>query len=113
MFFSKSLTCVVGVHDTSVVEHDVETTPRVDLLDGGSNIGLLADIADSGLNLASSVGNDLLDLGDGLLESRCRDVAHQDGGTLAGEENGGLKTNATDPISVRILSMTHAFDEDW
>jgi len=76
--FPNSLTCVVGVHDTSVVEHDVETTPRVDLLDGSSNIGLLADIADSGLNLASSVGNDLLDLGDGLLESRCRDVAHQD-----------------------------------
>jgi hypothetical protein len=59
------------VHDTSVVEHDIKTTPRVYLLNGCSNICLLADIADSGLDLASSVRDDFLHLGESLLESRC------------------------------------------
>jgi len=83
------------VHDTSVVEHDIETAPRVYLLNSCSNIGLLADIADSSLDLAGSVGDNLLDLGKCLLECGFRDIAHQNRGTLAGEQNRGLKTNTT------------------
>jgi hypothetical protein len=84
------------VHDTSIVEHDIKTTPRVYLLDG-----LLADIADSGLDLANSVRDNLLDLGKSLFESRCRDIAHQDRCTLAGKQNGGLETNTTIQLSIR------------
>ena len=93
------------MHDTSVVEHDIETTPRIYLLDGCGNIGLLADIADSSLDLASSVGDNLLDLGKCLLESRCRNIAHQNRGTFAGKQNAGLKTNTAVGLSVQALCL--------
>jgi hypothetical protein len=95
------------VHDTSVVEHDIKTTPRVYLLDSCSNIGLLADIADSGLDLSSSVRDNLLDLGKSLFESRCRDIAHQNRCTLAGKQNGGLETNTTVELSVQSSTYTN------
>jgi hypothetical protein len=95
------------VHDTSIVEHDIKTTPRVYLLDSCSDIGLLADIADSSFDLASSVRDNLLDLGKSLFESRCRDIAHQNRCTLAGKQNGGLKTNTTVELSVQSSTYTN------
>lgn len=49
---------------------------------------------------AGSIGHELLDLCGGLFESRLRDVGHEDGSALLGEENGGLKTNATAIVSI-------------
>lgn len=88
------------MHDSSVVEHNIKTAPRVYLLNSRGNIGLLANVADSSLDLASSVGDNLLDLGKCLLESGFRDIAHQNGGTLAGKQDGCLKTNTTVQLSV-------------
>jgi hypothetical protein len=94
------LTCVVSVHDASVVEHDVETTPGIQLLDSCGNISLLAHVAHGGFDLAGSVRDNLLDLGKSLLESRCRDIAHQNRCTLTSKKNGGLETDATTQVLV-------------
>jgi hypothetical protein len=95
------------VHDASVVEHDIKATPRVYLLDSCSNIGLLADIADSGLDLASSIRDNLLDFGKSLFQSWCRNITHQNRCTLAGKQDGGLKTNTTMQLSVRSSTCTN------
>lgn len=55
---------------------------------------------------AGSIRDKLLDLCGGLFESRLGDVGHEDGSALLGEENGGLKTNATAIVS--IVSCTTA-----
>lgn len=54
---------------------------------------------------AGGIGNKLLDLGSGLLEGREGDVGHQDGGTLLGEEDGGLEANATGVIVSAMRDM--------
>lgn len=54
---------------------------------------------------AGGIGNKLLDLGSGLLEGREGDVGHQDGGTLLGEEDGGLEANATGEVLCQPCGM--------
>jgi hypothetical protein len=109
------------VHDACVVEHDVQAAPGVDGFDEGLDVGFLGDVAfladenpistccsadgqeqevrvsRRGMYLgldAGSIGDELLDLGEGLLQSRLGDVGHEDAGALLGEEDGGLKANA-------------------
>ena len=83
------------MHDASVVEHDIKTTPLIDAVDKSLNIRLLAHVALCGLHLANGIGYDLLRLCKGLLESGLRDISEDDRSALAEEEDGSLKTNAT------------------
>ena len=64
-----ALTGVVGVHDTCVVEDDVDATPCVGVLDHGGDVGFFADVADDGVDFAVDVRAELLDLGRSRLES--------------------------------------------
>lgn len=85
---------VVGVHDARVVEDDVQAAPRINVVDGGLDGGLGRDVDDLALE-HSAGGRQLLRLRQALLERRAGDVAHQDLGALAGEQDGGLETDAT------------------
>jgi hypothetical protein len=89
------LTSIVGVHDTSVVEHDIETAPLVDALNKSLDVVLLANIALCGLDFADHIRRDFLCLCKSFLERGFGDIGHDDGSALAQEENGGLETNAT------------------
>lgn len=64
---------IIGVHDPSVVEHDVDAAPGVDVGDGGCDGFLLGDVAGLCLD-AAGVGDDGAELGDGAFESLGRDV---------------------------------------
>jgi len=72
------LTSIVGVHDTSVVEHDIKTAPLIDAVDKSLNISLLAHIALCSLDLTNSVRDNFLRLCKGLLERLLRDVSQDD-----------------------------------
>jgi len=72
------LTCVITVHDSSVVEHDIQTAPRVNMLDSGLNVGLLGNVTLHGLDGAGHVRDYLLCLGDGFGKRGLGNVAHQD-----------------------------------
>ena len=72
------LTSIVSVHDTGVVEHDIETTPLIDTIDKSLDIILLAHIAFCGLDLANSVRDDLLRLCKSLLKRLLGDISEDD-----------------------------------
>jgi hypothetical protein len=63
------------MHDTSVVEHDVKTTPLIDTVDKSLDISLLAHIALCGLDLANGVRDNFLRLCEGLLERLLRNIS--------------------------------------
>jgi hypothetical protein len=84
---------VVCVHDTSVVEQNVDAAPAVDVLDHSLYVGFLGNICDARIELLGR-GDDFLDLGQSLLKRRTGDVGKQDVGTLASEEDTRLETNA-------------------
>lgn len=72
------LTGIVSVHDTSVVEHDIETTPLIDTVDKSLDIILLAHVALCGLNLANSIRDNLLCLCKSLLKRLLGDISKDD-----------------------------------
>lgn len=82
------------MHDAGVVEHDIDATPCVDVVDNGLDIGFLGDIALLGVDLADHVGRVFLGFGDGLLQSRLGDVGHQDRRAFAKEEDGRLEADS-------------------
>ena len=84
---------VVCVHDTGVVEQDVDAAPAVDVLDHGPYVGLLGNIGDACIEVLGR-GDNFLDLGQGLLERGGGDVGEEDIGTLASEEDTSLETDA-------------------
>lgn len=59
---------IVGMHDTCVVENDVDTAPGVLGINHSLDIGLLGDIALDCLD-ALGLGDGLLDETDGFFES--------------------------------------------
>ena len=68
-------------------------------LGGGSGTHL-------GLN-TDGVGDELLDLGEGLLQRRLRDVRHEDASTFFGKEDGRLETDAAaSRLSQHLVSMS-------
>lgn len=85
---------VVSVHDTRVVENDVETAPGVYMLNHGLDVGFLGDICDFGLDLLG-VWDDGLELFEGLVESGTGDVGEEDVGAFAGEEDAGFQADAS------------------
>jgi hypothetical protein len=84
---------VVRVHNTSVVEQNVDAAPAVDVLDHGLYVGFLGNICDARIELLGR-GDDFLDLGQSLLKCRTGDVGKEDVGTLTSEEDTRLETNA-------------------
>lgn len=86
---------VLCVHDTGIVEHDVDTAPGVEVADGGLNIGFFGYVDDERLELALSCGDDLLDLGERLVESGGGDVGDEDGGAFLAHQDGRLEANSS------------------
>jgi hypothetical protein len=41
---------IVGVHYTGIVEENIETAPRIDMLNHSLHVGFLGNIGDFGLN---------------------------------------------------------------
>ena len=66
------------MHDTSVVEHDVKTTPLIDTVDKSLDISLLAHVTLCGLDLANGIRHNLLCLCKGLLKRLLGDVSEDD-----------------------------------
>lgn len=85
---------VAGVHDASIVEHDVDAAPGVEGLDGGLDGRLLGDVADGGFDLAGG-GDELFDFCLGAGEDFFGYVGHEDVGAFAGEEDGCFEADAT------------------
>lgn len=56
------LTSVISMHNTCIVEDDINTAPGVNVLHHGSNLRFLAHIARLHFELAGGVGDDLLEL---------------------------------------------------
>lgn len=62
---------------------------------------------------AGRIGDELLDLGGGLLESWLGDVGHEDGSTLLGKENTSLEANATANLSAqKVYRIGERWDSD-
>lgn len=57
---------VLGVHDARVVEHDVDAAPRVQVVDGGLDVGFLGDVGGLGLEAAGALGDDFVYPGERL-----------------------------------------------
>lgn len=85
---------IVSVHDASVVENYIYTTPGVKVLDHGFDVGFLRDIGDFGLKLLG-VWHYGLELLQGFVQSRSGDVGEENVGTLAGKEDACFQTNTT------------------
>ena len=84
---------ILAVHDTCVVEHDVDSTPWLDLSDHRLDLVLLGDIAEESFHLVGG-WNELSELLCGGLEGWLGDIGHEDVGALFGEKNTGLETDA-------------------
>lgn len=91
----KAPTSIIGVHDSCVVEHDVDAASSVHVLDQRSNIGLLANIANLVVDLVGDVREQTTELVSGFDQSRSRYVGHEDVGALSCEQNTCFETNAT------------------
>jgi hypothetical protein len=85
---------VISVHDTSVVEHDIDTTPGIKVVNKSLDISLLGNVTDLDLSLVGG-WNKLLQLSSSLLKSWLRDIGEENVSTLLGEEDTGLETNST------------------
>jgi hypothetical protein len=119
------------VHDASVVEDDIQTTPLVNGLDHSLDLVLLGNIADlsppSILLVANSliplevrvgthVWNDLdvlvetEDRGNSLVDLLLVDVGHYDVGSILGEEDRGLQSDSAGGArddAVLVLEARH------
>lgn len=84
---------VLAVHDASVVEHDVNAAPGVEVRDHGGDVGFFGDIAFDGLE-TGMIGDGFLDLGYGFGEGGFGNVGHEDGSAFTGEEDGGFETDS-------------------
>jgi hypothetical protein len=89
------------MHNASIVEHDIHTSPFIQALYYSLDVGLLRDVALHGGDFAAHGRSKLLGFGHRFLEGWFGDVCHQDRGTFAKEENGRLEPNAT----VNMISM--------
>ena len=108
--------CIIGMHYARVIEHNVDTTPRVDVLNKSLNVRLFRDI--TGLPSISLIlnerrtrstclelnlimrGDDLLELCRRSLETRARYVGHENVGTLFSEEDACFKPDTSEMIAV-------------
>lgn len=88
------LTGVVAVHDSGVVEDDIDTAPLVELVDTALDVLLVGDIAAGRVDFAGHVGGHLHDLLEGLGQGGLGNVTHQHARAFAKEEDGGLETDA-------------------
>lgn len=95
MIESVVLTVVVAVHDARVVEHHVHSAPLVHAVDDCLHVRFFGDVTLHDVDLADHVGSAFLGLGDRFLESRLRDVRHENGSSFTQEQDRGLEADAT------------------
>jgi len=95
---------VVGMHDAGIVEDDVDAAPGIEMLDGGSDVGFFGDVTGFDFD-AGGGGDEGLQLGEGFFEGRGRNIRHEDGGALFGEQDGCFETDSTKGGGVLGLVM--------
>lgn len=83
------------MHNASIVEHHIDATPGIELVNDALNVCLLGNIDLSGLDLAGCVWRFLLRDGQSLLQGWLRDVGHEHIGTFTKEKDRGFEANAT------------------
>lgn len=83
---------VVCMHDSGVVENDIETAPRIEALDHGLNLVLFTNVTLVDFQLLR-VWNNFKHFGFCLCQCLGVQVGHQDLCTLLSEQNGGLETD--------------------
>ena len=86
---------ILRMHDSRIVEHDIQTTPGIEVSHGGLNLTLLGDIHRASLHIAIALGNDLVHPGESLFEPGGTDISHENGGAFAKHEDGSFETDAT------------------
>lgn len=95
---------IVRMHDSGIIEHDVDTTPRVETVNHCGNFWFFGDIAFVRLD-AGMVGEDFNYLSKCSGKSRFGDVCHEDFCPFARKENGSLKANATNQMEIFLSVM--------
>ena len=81
--------CVVSMHDSGVVENDIDAAPGVDVGDHCGDVGFFRNVADDSVYLFG-MRNEFFDFGNGALECRPGYVGHKDTGAFTSEEDAGL-----------------------
>lgn len=71
-FFGIQNTIVFGMHDASIIEHDIDTTPRFNKFDKGIDLICLRNVANLVFNLCSRRLDDIASIDSDLFKSLLR-----------------------------------------
>lgn len=76
-FLSANRIGVICMHDASIIEHDVDASPGVEMGDCSRDVGFAADVAREGFEAGGEGGEDRTDFGDGRVQEGGGDVGHE------------------------------------
>ena len=84
-----------ALHYSGIVEHDVYTSPRVEMVDHRFNVGLFRNVTFDRFE-SRRVWNGRSDFFHSLFEGRLGNVGHEDRSTLASEEDSCFEAYSAD-----------------